>query len=85
MQASYLAPEVIGKVYNHKCDNWSLGIFLYLLLTGTTPFTGKDQEETFLKIKQDAPSFTSPVWETVSKEAKQLIQGLLEKDPLKRL
>jgi calcium-dependent protein kinase len=41
---TYLAPEVIDKLYNHKCDNWSLGVFLYLLLTGAPPFSGKDQE-----------------------------------------
>jgi calcium-dependent protein kinase len=50
MQPSYLAPEVIKKFYNKKCDNWSLGVFLFLLLSGYPPFGGKDQEETFSKI-----------------------------------
>ena len=85
MQASYVAPEVIKKYYNNKCDNWSLGVFLYLLLAGHTPFVGKDQEETFKNIQQAPLSFDRPVWEKVSKDAKHLLTGLLEKDPGKRL
>ena len=85
MQASYVAPEVINKFYNKKCDNWSLGIFLYLLLSGNTPFTAESQEKTFHNIQNAPLEFDRPGWEKVSKEAKDLITGLLEKDPKKRL
>jgi calcium-dependent protein kinase len=44
IQPTYLAPEVISKVYNYKCDNWSLGVFLYLLLSGYPPFAGKSND-----------------------------------------
>lgn len=85
IQINYIAPEVINKHYNHKCDNWSLGVFLYLLLSGGTPFAGKDQEETFKNIQQQPLVFDKPIWENVSKEAKELIKGLLEKNPQKRI
>ena len=37
----YIAPEVLDGNYNNKCDNWSLGVLLFVLLTGTVPFDGK--------------------------------------------
>lgn len=49
--ALYVAPEVIkGVKYNSSCDNWSLGVILYILLCGYPPFTGVSQVEIFEKI-----------------------------------
>ena len=42
----YIAPEVLQKNYNNKCDIWSLGVILYILLTGRAPFQGKSDDET---------------------------------------
>jgi calcium-dependent protein kinase len=42
IKPSYIAPEVIKKLYNYKCDIWSIGIILFVLISGNAPFLGKD-------------------------------------------
>lgn len=46
----YIAPEVLKKKYDEKCDIWSIGIILYILLTGAPPFNGKNEQEIYKKI-----------------------------------
>ncbi|OMJ67756.1 hypothetical protein SteCoe_34991 [Stentor coeruleus] len=81
----YVAPEVIDKNYDEKCDVWSLGVILYVMLCGSPPFYGKTTEDIYKSIKTKEVIFRSKNWETVSENAKSLIIRMLNKDPIKRL
>jgi len=81
----YIAPEVLKNSYDEKCDLWSCGVILYILLSGSPPFYGRDEEEIFRKILFCHYSFKYSIWDDISKEAKDLISKLLELDPKKRL
>lgn len=80
----YLAPEVINAAgHTAAVDWWSLGILIYELLYGVTPFRGARREETFENILRNSlPFMTKPV---ISDAARDLISKLLEKDPKERL
>ena len=73
----YMAPEVIAKKYNEKCDEWSAGVIMYILLSGSPPFHGHDSEEIFKKVKAGKISFALDEWDSVSKDAKDLIKKLI--------
>jgi len=78
----YLPPEMVdGKQHNHTADNWALGVLAFEFLTGRPPFEAKNQKETYKKITN--LDFTFPNY--VSKEARDFITKLLQKDPKKRL
>ena len=49
--AYYIAPEVLTSEYNEKCDVWSIGVILYILLSGRPPFDGKDDKEIVKKVR----------------------------------
>ena len=83
--AYYIAPEVIDKKYDEKCDVWSLGVILYIMLCGLPPFNSRGESEIYEKIKKLPVSFKGEVWNTVSDEAKLLIQKMLRKDPTTRI
>ena len=81
----YLAPEVINHSYNEKCDMWSAGVILYMLLCGVAPFDGKDDTEIIERIKKGNFNKTNPKYQNASDEIKNLIENLLEFDANKRL
>ena len=81
----YIAPEVINKHYNHKCDVWSAGVTLFILLSGFPPFYGKTATKIFEAIKKEKLSFEFKEFKQVSEEAKDLISCMLEKNSNKRI
>ena len=68
--AYYIAPEVLIGEYDEKCDVWSCGIILYILLCGYPPFNGDNDSQIFEMIKGGKFSFPSPEWDFVSSDAK---------------
>ena len=83
--AYYIAPEVLLNNYNEKCDIWSLGIIMYILLTGKPPYTGKDTE-TILKQVRHTPLVITPFKVLgLSKESVNLLQLLLTHAPEARI
>ncbi|KAF0890558.1 hypothetical protein E2562_003770, partial [Oryza meyeriana var. granulata] len=80
----YIAPEVItGAKHTSAIDWWALGILLYEMLYGRTPFRGKNRKKTFYNILYKDLTFPSSI--PVSLAAKQLIHGLLQRDPSNRI
>jgi len=80
----YIAPEVLFEKYDEKCDIWSCGIIMYILLCGYPPFNGENDSEILAKIKLGKFSFPDEEWENVSEGAKDLIKKLLTFKPDER-
>lgn len=76
----YIAPEVLNKQYDEKCDIWSCGVILYIILSGTPPFNGNSDAEIMKKVKAGKFSFDIPEFKNVSDKAKDLIAKLLTYD-----
>lgn len=79
-----MAPEVINKYYNKKCDVWSIGVVLYVLLCGNAPFMGQNNDEIIKKTLKENVIFDKKLWQGRSKEVKQLLTKMLDKDFEKR-
>lgn len=77
---AYMAPDVLGQSYGHKCDIWSCGVIAYLVLTGKQPFKGADDEETFRNIAKGTVSYDDPIWESLSTKSKDFVKKLLTWD-----
>ena len=65
----YIAPEVISQNYTSKCDIWSIGVIVYILLCGQPPFTGKTDNDIMKAVRAGKVSFMEDAWRTVSDTA----------------
>ena len=76
----YIAPEVIRGNYNEKCDIWSLGVILFIMLCGYPPFTGVNEKQILKKVIEGNLYFDPDEWDMISKDAKDLITNMIKKD-----
>jgi len=81
----YLAPEVLNGSYDEKCDLWSCGVILYIMLSGYPPFVGDSDQETLKLVSKGKFSMGGPVWKNVTSEARDLVRRLLTLNPAKRI
>lgn len=81
----YIAPEVLEKRYTEKCDVWSCGVILYILLSGSPPFNGKDDIEIMDKVVKGFFNINIPELETVTLEAKDLMRKMMTYSQEKRI
>jgi calcium-dependent protein kinase len=79
----YIAPEVLERNYNEKCDLWSCGVILYILLTGEAPFNGSNDNEIISNIKKGKLDFKK--LGKATSEAYDLVRKLLVRDPKERI
>lgn len=73
----YIAPEVLNGSYNEKCDVWSFGVILYILLSGYPPFNGSTDDDILNAVLKGKFSFDFPEFKYVSNAAKNLIKKML--------
>lgn len=76
----YVAPEVLEGNYDEKCDIWSCGVVLYVLMCSDPPFQGKDTKEILTEIHAGKVSFKYKVFEQFSSEVKDLLRHMLERN-----
>ena len=80
----YIAPEILAGEYNEKCDVWSCGVIMYILMWGRPPFDGQTDDEILENVSKGVYKTDSAVWKNVSKEGLGLVQKMLTYDPDKR-
>ena len=81
----YFAPEIITNNYDEKCDIWSIGVIMYLLLSGRLPFSGENDIEINEKILKGKYDLKISAFKNISLEAIDLIKNLLIVNPLARI
>ncbi len=80
----YIAPEVLRRCYDEKCDVWSCGVVLYILLGGCPPFKAENEEQLLIAIGKGEYKMQGSPWSSVSPLAKDLVKNMLMFDPEKR-
>ncbi len=80
----YVAPEVLQGSYDERCDIWSVGAFIYIMLTGEPPFNGKNNNIIFKRIINEEVQYPPEKFKNISLEAIDLLKKCLVKDPSKR-
>ncbi|KAK4720777.1 hypothetical protein R3W88_011010 [Solanum pinnatisectum] len=81
----YVAPEVLKKRYGPEADVWSAGVIVYILLSGVPPFWAENEQGIFEQVLHGDLDFSSDPWPSISEDAKDLVRGMLVRDPRKRL
>ena len=81
----YVAPEVLDQRYNEKCDVWSCGVIMYMLLAGFPPFNGRSVQEILANVCKAKISFKHSAFRSTSQRAKNLIRRMLTKNPADRI
>lgn len=82
--ALYMSPQVLAGRYDEACDSWSMGVIMYILLSGNPPFKGENEQEVLAKVKKGTFSFNAREWMSVSEDAKDLIKLLMKREPHNR-
>ena len=81
----YMAPELVQQQkYTEKVDIWSLGVITYQLLSGKTPFDGKNLEKINQNILKKKVTFSEKHWRNISNNAKDFILQCLERNQFQR-
>lgn len=80
----YIAPEVLKRRYDEKCDVWSCGVILYIVLCGYPPFNGASDKIIMEKVAKGTFSFPAEEWSHISDDAKRLIKRMLSYEPENR-
>ena len=76
----FMAPEVIERNYSEKCDVWSCGVILYMLISGKPPFDGRDDKEVVKNISNGKFELDSDIWSIMSSELKDLVSKMLVRE-----
>lgn len=79
-----MAPEVFSARYDEKCDIWSAGVIMFMMMTGLVPFAGNDRNQLRRSICTHQINFSKEKFSHISGQAKDLISKMLEKNPSRR-
>lgn len=71
---------MLKKSYDSKCDIWSIGVILFILLSGSPPFNGQKDEEILAQVEKGKYDFNSPEWSEISEDAKDFIRKMMQLD-----
>ena len=83
--AYYCSPEVIKEKNDFECDEWACGVMIYILLTNIAPFPGEEEKSIFESVLNQEIDVDIPQLKSVSKNCKDLIKKLCDKNPEKRI